>query len=345
VASRIPIQNLYYLLIYAWDRLAEGALVDIATIEGTELVNLYASVLINGVRHALRQGLERAYQPFQEEVSGVRGRILITPTTRRVCLPRGRTHCEFDELHVDTLPNRILLATIQRILQVPTLDKTLRDSLRKLVRQLGGIRAISLSKGLFRTIQLHSHNAFYQFLLSICEIVLESSLTTEESGRYRFRDFTRDPKRMPKLFEKFILNFYRRECPQYAVKSERISWPATSHDDPRLLLLPHMYTDISLRKPGKTLIIEAKFYQRTLRKHYEVEKVYSDNLYQLLSYLAGLEARGGQDAEASGILLYPLVDKPVNALYTFGRHSVQISTLDLTKSWQEIRQQLLSLAR
>ena len=44
-APRIPIQNLYYLLCYAWNRLPQGKLVDVSGVPATELANLFAHVL------------------------------------------------------------------------------------------------------------------------------------------------------------------------------------------------------------------------------------------------------------------------------------------------------------
>lgn len=61
----------------------------------------------------------------------------------------GRTCCEFDELQVDRLPNRILLATIGRLLKSQHLDADLRKDLRVLDRDLHGIKKIPLTKNLF----------------------------------------------------------------------------------------------------------------------------------------------------------------------------------------------------
>ena len=41
----IPIQNIYYLLCYAWDKLEEKELIDVDPVGMTELVDLFARVL------------------------------------------------------------------------------------------------------------------------------------------------------------------------------------------------------------------------------------------------------------------------------------------------------------
>ena len=212
MASRIPIQNIYYLLVYAWDHLAEGELVNVTGIDSTELVDLYAAVLLSGLRHLLRRGLDRSYLPVEAEIAGIRGRVQMAVTVNRMLPQHGRAYCQYDELTVDTLPNRILLATLRRLIKAPTLDIHLRNQLRQLDRSLRDISEIRLTKQAFRTVQLHGNNRFYKFLLSLCELILDSSISTEEHGRYTFRDFLRDPDRMAKLFERFAFNFFRREC-------------------------------------------------------------------------------------------------------------------------------------
>ena len=67
----IPIRNIYYLLLYAWNRLEEAEVVAVSTENETSLLNLFARVLISGMRHLLRRGLDRGYIPFQEDLRGI----------------------------------------------------------------------------------------------------------------------------------------------------------------------------------------------------------------------------------------------------------------------------------
>ena len=57
----IPIQNIYYLLCYAWNKLEEGNIVDVKGIETNKLYNLFAKVLINGASRLLKMGLDRGW--------------------------------------------------------------------------------------------------------------------------------------------------------------------------------------------------------------------------------------------------------------------------------------------
>src|SRR6202789_3313494 len=106
VGSAIPITNIYYLLCYAWDVLEEkDALADVNTLDSTDLIDLFARVLVNGTRRLIRRGLDRGYLPREDEILGVRGKLLVTQTLRHNLLRHGRAACAWDELEYDTLPN------------------------------------------------------------------------------------------------------------------------------------------------------------------------------------------------------------------------------------------------
>jgi 5-methylcytosine-specific restriction enzyme subunit McrC len=48
--KEIPIQNICYLLCYAWDTLEERDLVAVNALKSKDLPNLLARVLVNGLR-------------------------------------------------------------------------------------------------------------------------------------------------------------------------------------------------------------------------------------------------------------------------------------------------------
>lgn len=344
VASPIPIKNIYFLLCYAWNRLNESELVDVSGVDSTELADLFATVLVNGTNHLLRRGLDQGYLAHEEELSTIRGRIDITATAQRMLIHQGRAYCAYDELSPNTLPNQIIKSTLKLLRGISTLDNTLRARVARLHRDLGHIDDIPLNKFHFRKVQLHSNNRFYKFLLNICEMIQSAYLVDEFSGQYRFRDFIRDDKAMARLFESFIFNFYKMHLSDLSVKKERLNWSASSTTDPTLSLLPTMETDISIRSPKRTLIIDAKYYSKTFQSYYDSESIHSANLYQIMTYLRTLENNHGPDVVAEGMLLYPVVSRVVRESYVIEGHQVSICTLDLSKDWREIHEELLELA-
>lgn len=78
-----------------------------------------------------------------------------------------------------------------------------------------------------------------------------------------------------------------------------------------------METDVTLRSASRTLVIEAKYYRETLSSgQYGKKTLHSHNLYQLFAYLKNLEANGGLDRSAEGIILYPCVARNLNLSFS-----------------------------
>ncbi|MCP5056629.1 MAG: 5-methylcytosine-specific restriction endonuclease system specificity protein McrC [bacterium] len=341
--SQIPIRNVYFLLCYAWNRLAEGEVVDVSGIESAELVDLFASVLVSGVRHVQRRGLQRGYDEATEELRSIRGRIEIASSARRFLPVHGRAICTYDELTPNTPANQIIRETLRRLALVESVDPDLKHLVNGSYQSLNGIERTRLSRLAFRQIQLHGNARFYRFLLSICELVAGSLLVDERSGSYRFRDFRREPKQMARLFESFILNFLRVRRADLDVRKEKISWEVDHAIEESREFLPSMEMDISIRGGGRTLIIEAKYYQQALASYFDSKKIRSGHLYQLFSYLKNMEARGGPDATAEGMILYPTVDEDLALEYQIQGHRIRVCTLDLSQEWPGIEEKLMEL--
>ena len=66
-----------------------------------------------------------------------------------------------------------------------------------------------------------------------------------------------DGQRMCRLYEKFLLEYYRKEHPELTANASQIAWQL---DDTENQMLPRMQTDILLSKYNYILIIDAKYY-------------------------------------------------------------------------------------
>ena len=67
---QIPIENIYYLLCYAWNKLDESERINVAQMECETLIDLLTSVLANGAAYVLRRGLDRGAVAVDENVAG-----------------------------------------------------------------------------------------------------------------------------------------------------------------------------------------------------------------------------------------------------------------------------------
>lgn len=341
----IPVQNIYYLLSYAWDGLELADWVDIESVESTELVELFAHVLIEGTSDLLRRGLDGAYRTFSREIPGVRGQIDFNISLRKMLFGQGRAQCRIDERTADVLHNQLLKSTLIHLSRLP-LHRELREKVQRQVRHFRGVsELVRLDPLLFRQVQLHRNNRIYRLLLNICELIARNLLVNEETGEVRFRDVLRDDLRMRGLFEKFVRNFYTRELPAHRVNAEKILWNAVALDEVARGFLPQMRTDTTIRGGGRVLVIDTKFSHKTLQKGRFRESVKSGDLYQLFSYLKNFEATKEFEGALEGMLLYPVVDQEYRLEYQIDGHRVRVCTLNLGQPWRGIHEELLALAQ
>lgn len=339
--STIPIQNIYYLLCYAWNKLAEGEVVDVDSINSTRLADLFAKVLIGGTQHLMRRGFDRGYLAFAEETGRLRGKINFAVSLKRNLLSQARAHCEFDELDYNVLHNRILKTTIARLIYTEGLDLDLKEGLGELLRRLREVEPVVITPQIFRRVQLNRNNHYYSFLLNICEVIHNQLLVDERTGRSHFRDFLRDTGSMARLFEAFVRNFYLLEQDDYTVEALKIKWQATSYEGAGDFL-PQMKTDVCLISDNRKIIMDCKYYPDALQSNFGKQTIRSGHLYQMFAYMRNKEEDRGWE-KCEGILLYPTVAHSLKLDYDFQQHHLQVRTINLAQDWQDIRLDMLEM--
>lgn len=337
---QIPIENIYYLLCYAWNKLEEKDKVSVSIDDKTDLLDLFAKVLINATRILLKRGIDKSYIDHTSEIIGVKGKLEMSNTLKQNSLLKQKTICTFDEFSANILSNQILISTIARLAKTKGLDNESKTHLWSLLKMFSGIEQIELKAQSFQQVKINRNNRFYGFVISICQIIYESTLPSENVGDYTFVDFTKDEKKMNQLFEGFLRNFYRIEQSKFkSVKREVIKWKFLNNEDSSQYL-PQMETDITLENDVDKIIIDAKYYSETMAVNYQKEKIKSANLYQLFSYLLNQQNGDTKTKRATGILLYPTIEKEYNLKFRYEDHDIHIRTINLNTSWKNISARL-----
>ena len=193
-------------------------------------------------------------------------------------------------------------------------------------------------------IKYNRNNQTYRMLISICYLVVKGLLQTQFDGTTKLMDFL-DEQRMHRLYEKFILEYYRKEYPQIIANASQIPWKL---DDGMSAMLPVMQSDIMLTHGEKTLIIDAKYYSHTTQIQYDKHTLHSGNLYQIFTYVKNKEAElADRPHEVSGMLLYARTDEevyPENEYHMSGNR-IEVRTLNLDRDFSQIKAQLDEIAR
>ena len=337
----IRIQNIYYMLAYAFQVLNEQGYRNIATEDFENTAELCAAILARGINIQIKRGLGKEYIPRTEALSSLRGKIDITESIKTQALQRKQLVCSYDEFSVNSYMNRIIKSTVLLLLRAD-ITKARKKELRKVLVFFDDVDVIDLYSVNWN-VQYNRNNQTYRMLISICFLVVKGLLQTQSDGTTKLMDFL-DEQRMHRLYEKFILEYYRKEYPQITANASQIPWQL---DDDMSAMLPVMQTDIMLSHGEKTLIIDAKYYAHSTQIQYDKHSLHSGNLYQIFTYVKNKEAElADRPHEVSGMLLYAKTDEdiyPENA-YRMSGNRIEVRTLNLDGDFDSIRKQLDGIA-
>ena len=106
----IPIQNIYYMLSYAFQVLNEQGYKNIATEQFNNVAELCAAILAKGISVQLKRGLGREYIEQTESLSSLRGRIEISESIKTRSMLKKQLICSYDDFSVNSYMNRIQLS-------------------------------------------------------------------------------------------------------------------------------------------------------------------------------------------------------------------------------------------
>lgn len=338
----IRVQNIYYMLAYAFQILHEQGYKDVAVEDFQNAAELLSAILCRGVTVQIKRGLGKQYLTKEEPLSSPRGKIEVSESIKTQAIRKKQLVCAYDEFSVDAYTNRIIKTTMEVLLKA-NITKGRKKELRKLLIFFDEVSTLD-KHNINWNLQYDRNNQTYRMLIAICQLVMKGLLQTNADGTTRIMDYL-DEQTMPKLYEKFILGYFQREHPELKAYSPQIDWQL---DDGFKTMLPTMQSDIVIRntKAKKTLIIDAKYYSHNtqMKAPYMTHTIHSGNLYQIFTYVKNWAAE--PDETVSGMLLYARTDdviQPGNR-YQMSGNQISVRTLDLHCDFTVIAAQLDDIA-
>ncbi|MCL2388723.1 MAG: 5-methylcytosine-specific restriction endonuclease system specificity protein McrC [Defluviitaleaceae bacterium] len=359
----IKLQNIYYMLAYAFHVLHEDGYKKIAAEDFQHAEDLLAAILAKGISNQVKRGLGCEYISYVDMTRSLRGKINISATIKTGaiatqphftndmhCTPHIRLEamnsfpafkkqlvCEFDEFSENTYLNQILKTTALILIRSDKVKLTRKKALKKVMLYFVNVDTLRPLEIKWANVKYHSNNATYKMLVNICYLALKGLLPSSQDGVISVPQFKEE--HLHRLFEKFVLEYYRKHYPQYNAKAAKINWIA---DDGITDLLPTMKSDITLEHNGKTLIIDTKYYSRTLQSHglYDSQTIHSRNLYQIFAYVKNKDIHN--TGSVSGVLLYAKTNEPITLdnTYQMSGNKISVKTLDLDQNFNNIKTQL-----
>ena len=335
----ILIKNIYYMLTYAFQELKRNNYEHIQGEDFEDIHDLFAEILCNGIAYILKHGLHREYISYWETLPTLRGKLLLQDTIKEKMNQRTRLGCEYDELSENNLFNQILKTSATLLIRHEDVKPVRKQRLKKLMIFFKNVDAVPADTIQWKQLRYDRNNRSYQMLHSLCAFLIESKLLSAEQGDKKLLQFTDDHMNM--LFQHFVLEYYKRHHNALHPQARQIGWNLDAAS-PRNSMLPDMISDIVLTMPLRTLIIDAKYYGKTLQYHFGKPTFHSLNIYQIFTYM--MNESKGANPNVDGMLLYAKTegdipfDKNVVTFQTGNR--IFVRTLNLNQDFEGIKKEL-----
>lgn len=337
--STIYIQNIFYMLSYAFRVLKDDYYKTLGKEPFENIYDLMLAILTKGMNRQIKRGVFKSYRVFSEESPNFKGKLLIQNSLKLRVRNKKNLSMEIDDLSANNYLNQLIKSTLILLTNYKDIRIDLKKEAQKTVFNLAEIDSLDLKRLIRSHTQINKHHQDYHMLMSICMMVINGLIMSDSDGTQKLKDFT-DDQNLPRLFEKFVFEYYRYHYPNLNVSASHVPWDVTEGS---LSLLPTMKTDITLKYKGQTLIIDTKFYQRSLsQSQYSDERftLHSNNLYQIFSYVQNLDSLN--EGKVSGLILYAKTTESIapHARFKIKGNTIASRSIDLNTNFKKIQSQL-----
>ena len=336
----ILIRNIYYMLAYAFQELRQNNYAEITGEKFDDIYDLFAEILARGISYQLKQGLYREYVSRNESMQTVRGKIDINGTIALKTRHSQEIACNYDELSENNVYNQILVTTASILIKHSEVKKEKKSQLKKVMLFFQNVQPIDIHSIRWNTLRFDRNNRNYRMLLYICYFIVSEWLMTTEEGKFKMREFSDD--HMCRLFEKFVLEYYKKHHPETKASAAQIGWNIVE-EATDTSVLPIMQSDVLLSLGERTLIIDTKYYSKIMQQQYGKETLRNSHLYQIRTYVDEYDRDHLHNVD--GMLLYAKTkDSDFEDAQIKHRdgYTLYIRTLDLNTDFEAIKNRLNS---
>jgi 5-methylcytosine-specific restriction enzyme subunit McrC len=337
----ILIRNIYYMLAYAFQELRQNNYAEIEGEKFDDIYDLFAEIIARGVSYQLKQGLYREYVGKKESMLTVKGRIDINGTIANRIRKNQQIACDYDELSENNIYNQILVTTATTLIRHSDVKKDKKAKLKQLMLFFQNVQPIDIHTIRWNALRFDRNNRNYRMLLYLCYFIIREWLLTTEEGKFKLREFS--DEHMDRLFEKFVLEYYKRHHPETKAKAAQINWNIVE-EATDTYALPIMRTDILLSLGPRTLIIDTKYYTEIMRRYFGKEKYRTAHLYQINTYITQYDREHHYNVD--GMLLYAKTNEDViddSVISLQDGYKIYIRTLNLNTNFESIKKRLDSI--
>lgn len=337
------INNIYNMLSYAFETLNNKSYSKCSTENYSNITDLFASILIKGIKSQLKRGLIREYNNTDDVTHNIRGKIDIQNSINANYTISQKLACSYDDLTINSKPNQILKATLKLLNKSNISSKTRRD-INSILIIFDTVHDINV-KNINWNIHFNSSNKTYKMLITICNLTvygLENS--TQENMIENFFD----EESMGILFKQFTIEYYKRNYKLYRMLSPKIEWnisgAANEHDYNQSRYNTKSYSVSSENLPVLQANMVISNYEKKLIVLINYNATIIEEIDILRLYSMVKNADTNNTGDVSGVLVYGGTNDMIqNQEFLMGNNKIVVKYLDLNSDFNKIKAGLDSI--
>lgn len=336
------INNIYHMLSYTFSTLNNKCYSKCSDEEYKNLNDLFASILIKGIKTQMKRGLIREYNQIDEVTHNLRGSIDIAGSINSNFTVSQKVACNYDELTINSKPNQILKSTLNLLLKSDINPKFKRE-INSVLLVFKDVKLIK-PKDINWNIHFNSSNKTYKMLLTICNLVVYG-LDSDDETNNSIENFF-DDENMAVLFKQFTTEYYKKHYKLYKLLSPKINWDIQmsngSLEQENALFQP-MKTDIFIENYEKKVLITTKFNNNIISDQKKSQTINQD-IHLLYTMIKNVDKHNS--GNISGAILYGVTQRGIkDQEVVIGKNKITVKFIDLNVNFRQIKKQLDDVMR
>ncbi len=240
------------------------------------LYELFIAMYVKETQNLVKHGIKSAYVRREENLNCIKGKLLFSQHIKQNLAHKERVYVEYDDFNIDTPENRIVKATLEKLLRLTVSERNSKD-LRQLLISFELLEASKNYEADFSKIVINRNTKDYDLLIKWAKVFLLNKSFTTFSGKVTAKAILFP---MESVYESFVAKQIKRV---FGEKGWDVSIQDYSHDlfsDPkRFALRP----DIVISDGNTTVVMDTKW-KRLIDAESKNYGISQADMYQMYAY-------------------------------------------------------------
>ena len=241
--DKIPIQNIYYIVLYAFDAIKSKNIISKKDLEKTEsFVDVIVKLFVYEVEKIIKYGIHRDYNEIEEESIFIKGKLNVQ---RSILQTNNKSICTFDEFNSNETCNKIIKYTLNKLLFANDIKEETKKNIKSKYFAFDAVDLEEFDFKEIKQVKLNRLNKHYELALKLALFLNFNLIPKDEKKNFDFLHILKDEEIMSMIYEKFLYKFYdvNLVSSRYLVKSgSAFKWELERIDEGESNL-PEMQTD------------------------------------------------------------------------------------------------------